>query len=105
MTDELEALKRSLTGLLPGRISKAVERYDEFAFQLPNETAKEFAAHHAACKAALSHIDLLVKLLRWAAGEAKETEAADLTEADLLARARAALEKEGGCGDEEEDAP
>lgn len=100
MTDELDLLKRSLKRSLPGRISQAVAVYDGFAGQPPAETAKEFTAHHGACKAALSHIDLLVKLLRWAADELKEEESADLSEADLLARARAALSDDS----DEEDA-
>ncbi|TAN52163.1 MAG: hypothetical protein EPN26_08240, partial [Rhodospirillales bacterium] len=73
-TDELDALKRQLLQQLPGRILHAAERYGDFAAQEPSETAKEFSAHHAACKSALAHIDLLVKLLRWASDEAGEEE-------------------------------
>jgi hypothetical protein len=103
MTDDLALLKRTLKARLPGRISDAVARYGDFAALIPNDGAKEFAAHHAACKAALSHIDLLVKLLRWAADEPGKDEAETLGEADLLARARAALGDDDA--DDEEDAP
>ena len=103
MTDELDGLKRSLTKMLPQRISHAAERYGDFSALVPGDTAKDFAAHHAACKAALSHIDLLVKLLRWAAGEGKDDEGGDLGEDGLLAKARAALGHEDA--DDEEDAP
>jgi hypothetical protein len=107
-TDDLEALKRQLRLLLPERILHAAERYGDFAGQVPSETAKEFAAHHAACKSALAHIDLLVKLLRWAADEAgldeeKEKEKAP-GESDFLIRAREALEREE-TDDDKDDAP
>lgn len=51
---------------LPGAIDCAVQSYRRFANQLPPEDAKEFAAHHAACKTAIAHIELLLKLATWA---------------------------------------
>jgi hypothetical protein len=89
MQEDLSALRRRLTLSLPGRIARAVDGYEAFAATPPPDDAKGFAAWHAAAKAALAHIDLLVKLARWAEGraEAAETEGVD----SLLAEARAAL--------------
>lgn len=101
MTDELEVLKRMLRSAMPKRIGEAVARYDDFALTDPGETARDFAAHHAACKAALTHIDLLVKLLRWAADEVRDEAQEELGETELLAQARAALSRET-CDDEDE---
>jgi hypothetical protein len=109
MTDELEGLKGSLKESLPKRIGDALACYDDFRGLDPGETAKEFAAHHAACKSALSHIDLLVKLLRWAEGDEKESLPLEqLGETDLLARARKALLEDDASVDgdgDEDDAP
>lgn len=42
------------------------QEYEIFAHQSMPEDAKGVAAHHGACKAALSHLELLAKLTRWA---------------------------------------
>ncbi|WP_142849968.1 hypothetical protein [Telmatospirillum sp. J64-1] len=96
MTADLEGLKAHLRPHLARRLEQAAASYDDFAAQEAPLDAKGFAAHHAACRAALAHLDLLVKLARWAAlsgGEAAggggESEAES-----LLAQARAALDLE-----------
>jgi hypothetical protein len=46
-------------------IERAIASYHAFARDEPQSTdPKEFAAHHAACKAALAHLDLLLKIAR-----------------------------------------
>lgn len=63
----LDDLKGSLAARLPERAAAAVAAYDAFSASPAPDDAKGFAAHHAACKAALAHVEVLVKLLRWAA--------------------------------------
>jgi hypothetical protein len=92
MTDDLEALRRRLKAALPHRIAAAAEGYDQFTADPPGLDAKSFAAHHAACKSALAHIELLIKLARWASGELAQTQPEGDEELEsLLAEARAAL--------------
>ncbi len=51
---------------LPDAIAKALASYHTFTKDdFPTET-KEFSSHHNACKVAIAHIELLIKLARWA---------------------------------------
>ncbi len=97
MAEDLADLRRRLAGTLPGRIAAAVEGYEAFALSPPPDDPKGFAAWHAAAKAALAHVDYLVKLARWAVGK-EETAGDDGVDA-LIDRARAAL---AGFADEDE---
>ena len=83
----LERMKQTLAAALPQRLAIVMAGYDRFTAHPPPEDAKGFTAHHAAAKAALSHLDLLVKLVCWCHDE---TNASDGTAA-LLAQARQAL--------------
>jgi hypothetical protein len=58
---------------------------------------KTFTAYHAACRAALAHIDQLLKLLR---GTSEPGEAMAREAAEILAEARAAI---AAAGDTEEE--
>jgi hypothetical protein len=51
---------------LPHAIERAIASYHQFYDQPTPDEAKEFSAHHSACKAAIAHIELLLKLARWA---------------------------------------
>jgi hypothetical protein len=51
-----------IAAFLPDAIARALTSYQEFARVPPGGGQKEFTAHHAACKAAASHIELLIKL-------------------------------------------
>lgn len=64
------------------------------------DDTKAFAAHHAACRAALAHLGELVKLARQMGSEAPELEEAT----SMLVEARAALaeyEEERDAGEEQ----
>ncbi|MGC2855990.1 hypothetical protein ACM64Y_10990 [Novispirillum sp. DQ9] len=108
-TDDLRA---DLAGRLPGRIRALLADYETFATAAaaPLEEAKGYAVHHAACKAALQHADMLVKLLRWAEGGEPEPAATTATAGGrpgddlgrLLARARDAVTDDEE-GEEEDD--
>ena len=48
---------------IPEKLLNALSDYDCFTKQASPTDAKSFAAYHTACKSALSHILLLMKLL------------------------------------------
>ena len=85
----LVELKEKLSVLLPEKIGETVETYEVFSNQEVPMEAKAFAAHHAACKSAMAHVDTLIKLLRWCEITSEKSEAE--ANAELLAEARAAL--------------
>lgn len=105
------ALRRAMVRRLPRQIRALLADYDAFLAAAPPEVedVKTWAARHGAGKAALQHIDMLLKLLRWAeAGEAAEPEPGSPPPAaddlgGLLARARAALGQEGEEDDDDDD--
>ena len=100
MPEDMESLRRTLQGVLPARIRAALGGYERFTSDDPPADAKGFAAWHAAAKAALAHVEVLVKLARWAEGKPDDAAAADDDGVEtLLARARAAL---GAMGDDGE---
>ncbi|MDO8608507.1 MAG: hypothetical protein Q7R40_18400 [Phaeospirillum sp.] len=90
MAEDLAGLRLRLAGILPASIHATVAGYEAFTGSLPPADAKGFAAWHAAAKAALAHVDLLVKLARWAEST-PEAGAEDGVER-LLSQARAALD-------------
>lgn len=86
-----EVSQAALIATLPEAIQRALENYRVLAFVEAPEDAKEFQQHQAACKAALQHVETLMKLIN----------AIDITsvggnpsdeKAALLARAEAAVE-------------
>ena len=58
--------KKQISGFLPDAIGQTLKSYYRFAQQDAPDEAKEFSAHHSACKVAIAHIELLIKLARWA---------------------------------------
>lgn len=74
---------------------KVARDYGAFLLAAPvpggHEDAKAFAAHHAACRAALGHLEALLKLIRTASGAAPEGEADHPDVASLLLAARAGI--------------
>lgn len=88
------AVRRIAKHRLPKLLRKAVADYVTFAALPPPDDAKGFAAHHAACKSALAHLDAGLKLLAWAespaAGAGEEDDLARLIRSAEAAVARAA---------------
>jgi len=65
--DPIMALRTRLLGELPDDIAMARDAYHRLAGEAAGiMDAREFSAHQAACKAALGHLESLIKLLRWA---------------------------------------
>ncbi|MBS8274841.1 hypothetical protein DYI21_14715 [Thalassospira tepidiphila] len=95
--DPIMALQTRLLGELPDDISKARDAYHRLAGEAAGiMDAKEFSAHQAACKAALGHLESLIKLLRWACeGAGKvDDDTSDKSNVDqLIAEARSTLNR------------
>ncbi len=101
---DLEAVRDRLSSLLPPLLENAAASYQAFAGLDPPEDVKGFTAHHAACKAALAHLDLLAKLARWAEGTAEAAPPAEPdSAARLLAEAQAALAEHADPEDDDTD--
>ena len=67
MTDKIEyAGREQIATFLPDAIAKALTSYHRFADNSIPDDPKGFSAHHGACKVAIAHIELLLKLARWA---------------------------------------
>ena len=98
MAEDLSGLRARLSTTLPDHVAAALAGYEDFTASSPPADAKGFAAWHAAAKAALAHVDLLVKLARWAEGSPDPDEDGGVER--LLAGARAALD---ALDDSEED--
>jgi hypothetical protein len=90
VSDNSEDLRRQLAQDLPRRVRTALAGYERFTADEPPADSKGFAAWHAAAKAALAHVEALVKLVRWA-----ECGAADPEDGlgRLLAEARQAIDQ------------
>lgn len=76
-------------------LASALGRYESFLNgKAPPDDPKDFAVHQSACRAALSHIDLLFKLVRRAETEDGGAPRQDGVPArDLIARAEAAVQR------------
>ena len=61
-----DASRKQISDFLPDAIARALQSYYRFAQQDAPFEAKEFSAHHGACKVAIAHIELLIKLAKWA---------------------------------------
>jgi hypothetical protein len=93
-------LKGQIAAQVDQAIARVIASYHAFAKTAPmSADPKEFAAHHAACKAALAHLDLLLKIARITETPAPGTGDAPDERLALVAQAREAV---GGRADEEE---
>lgn len=58
------AMRQEIASLIPKIVKKAFRSYETFMVTPPDvEEAKKFTAHYTACKLALSHLEMLIKLL------------------------------------------
>jgi hypothetical protein len=94
----VKALRAQISAQLETAATRVIESYQTFMNDEPDAgDARAFAAHHAACKAALAHLDLLMRLAKAAGVDTDAAEGGE-EQARLLAEAREALE-----GDEDSD--
>ncbi|MBK1699251.1 hypothetical protein CKO21_18550 [Rhodovibrio salinarum] len=68
MSEATRRLQLRLLETLPGIAERVLQGYQDHTDSPPPEAAgdKEFTARQSAGKAALAHLDALIKLLRWA---------------------------------------
>lgn len=71
MTDRKETIEEitraQIAEFLPTAIAQALDSYHSFMNQgIPSDDVKEFSEGHKAAKVAISHIELLIKLAKWA---------------------------------------
>lgn len=102
MNQTIEGKSREqIAEFLPEAIATALRSYHRFS-QLPvAEEAKDFTDHHKACKVAVAHIELLLKLARWA--DLPDSKAGDHNHQILLAALMQEAEAEVAQYQEEED--
>ncbi len=102
MSTKIEDLSRSqIAGFLPDAIRAALTSYQKFSNKKVSDEEKEFKDHHNACKVAISHIDLLLKLARWA--DLPDGELADKNGQKILVAAIAEAENELKGYEEQEE--
>lgn len=82
-------LRQDIARVLPAAIKKALTSYENFVIDNNYDDSKQFSAHHSACKAAITHLELLLKLAKWSDITATtNTEDAALMETLILAQSR-----------------
>ena len=90
---DIQVIRQELQETLPGLIEVATHSYQTFVATPPPDDARGFTAYQAACRSALTHLQLLIKLSGWA--ETGITDGENLTGDDelrgLISDARAAL--------------
>jgi pyrroloquinoline quinone (PQQ) biosynthesis protein C len=97
----VKALRALISAQLEAAATRVIESYRTFMNDEPEAgDARAFAAHHAACKAALAHLDLLMRLARLVGVEPEAVEASE-EEAQLIAEAREALAGEEDSDDDD----
>lgn len=101
VADGLGAFRSDVLTELPALLERALAGYGRFAAGMPPADTKGFVAYQTACRAALSHIHLLVKLAHWARPGAIDSGPA-ATDADQLDRL--VREAEATLADEPADA-
>ncbi|MBC8038079.1 MAG: hypothetical protein H7X89_12765, partial [Rhizobiales bacterium] len=93
MPEDIDGLRQATQASRPDYVLSALAGYERFTADEPPPDAKGFAAWHAAAKAALTHVDVLVKLVRWAGAGANAEADSDDGISQLLAEARQALDQ------------
>ena len=97
----MKALRAQISAQLEAAATRVIESYRTFMNDEPEAgDARAFAARHAACKAALAHLDLLMRLARLVGVEPEAVEASE-EEARLIAEAREALAGEEDSDDDD----
>ncbi len=101
-----EDIQRKIARFLPDALARALDSYRIFSQNKPKEdaNAKDFAAHHNACKVAIAHIELLIKLAQWAdlPDSNAENHNRQIVLAGLLKEAEEEVEAYGKVNDKEQ---
>ena len=94
--EKIQKAKDFFLATIPEKLTQALKEYDTFSAQCAPMDAKSFGAFHMACKSALSHIVLLMKMLQLV-----ENGAQDQSDTDWLAKAKSAIYETEDEGDDE----
>tara|TARA_R110002124_G_scaffold287365_1_gene474115 strand:- start:47065 stop:47373 length:309 start_codon:yes stop_codon:yes gene_type:complete len=97
MVQTLEEKSRDkIAAFLPEALKHSLDSYHQFIISDDHpEDAKSFTAHHNACKVAIAHIELLLKLAKWAdlLTGCNQNETDDRLLADIIAQAQSELDQ------------
>jgi len=62
-----DTTRKQIAAFLPDAIAQTLKSYHTFSQrEMDSDDAKTFSEYHKACKVAVAHIELLIKLARWA---------------------------------------
>lgn len=108
MTDKkIQKAKDFFLSTLPDKLLTALRAYDDFTKQAAPMEAKSFGAYHVACKGALTHIALLIKMLQLASPNASsdlpDEASVWLTKAEQALGTAAGQTLDDDLGDDEND--
>lgn len=78
-------MRATIAHSLPAAFDAAIQSYQEFYGQKTPDDAKAFSAHHSACKAAIAHLQLLIKLAAWVEEDANDVDMERLNASRLMA--------------------
>ncbi len=81
-----QEMREKIARNLPAAFDAAITSYNEFFNQTPTDDAKAFSAHHGACKAAIAHMQLLIKLADWVENDAADEDMAQLQASRQIAQ-------------------
>ncbi len=90
-----EYLRLELTSRLPDMLTTAIESYERITVAPEEADAKSYTALHSAAKAALAHIESLLKLAKWAAFEDVGNTGPDTSLQQLIEAAKSAVADDG----------
>lgn len=80
----MKEIQNQVLEFLPNAINRVIQTYNDFVIQETNLQAKEFSSHHTACKAAISHLESLLKVLKNTSLDISEIEETHQTDISLL---------------------
>ncbi len=102
MTQTIEGASRAqIAHFLPDAIAAALRSYQTFSEREIISDPKDFKDHHTACKVAIAHVELLLKLARFVdVPEANQNDAAMLSA--MMAEAEETLRHYNNSGEDDE---
>lgn len=102
-----EKMRERIRTFLPNAMTRALISYRDFSRKQQGKTTggnenavKNFKAHHEACKVAIAHVELLLKLARWADLDTPELN--DVVLAAIITNAQEEVDKLDMAEDQEE---
>ena len=91
-----ESTRIYLQSFLPQALERALDSYQLFSDDKGSfENSKDFSEHHNACKVAIAHVELLLKLAKWAeiSTQSKESDDREIQLSTMIFEAQKHLEQ------------